>query len=398
MNKYFVDLHIHIGRTQTGRPVKITGAKSLTIENILVEASNIKGMDMIGVIDCHVPEVLQELVNLLADGKMSELEGGGLRYGNVTLILGSEIEVYDEHCQGPMHVLAYMPTLETMNELSDWLSKRMKNITLSTQRIYETAENLQVKIKQLGGLFIPAHVFTPFKSLYGSGVKSSLTEALNPMLIDAIELGLSSDTEMADQIVELRRYTFVSNSDAHSLGKIAREYQVIKMQEPTFEELGKALHHLENRKIIVNYGLDPRLGKYHRTTCEKCLTQIIDRQPCPKCGHTRVTQGVYERLEQLKQVQQIAVLNDNKIERPAYIHQIPLEFIPKLGPKTLNKLRDHFGTEMNIIHAVPEQQLQQIVGPQIAQFILQARKGSLSVTAGGGGRYGRVNIKRTNKN
>lgn len=74
-------------------------------------------------------------------------------------------------------------------------------------------------MKAFEGLFIPAHVFTPFKSLYGKGVKTSLLEVFNPDLIDGVELGLSSDTSMADTIHELQPYTFLTNSDAHSLEK-----------------------------------------------------------------------------------------------------------------------------------------------------------------------------------
>ncbi|HHY72211.1 MAG TPA: TIGR00375 family protein [Bacillus bacterium] len=398
MKEYFVDLHIHIGRTKSGRPVKITGAKSLTIENILYEASFIKGMDMIGVIDCHVPEVLQELTDLIEEGKVFEQQGGGLRFSNVTLILGTEIEVYDEYCQGPLHVLAYFPTIAIMRTFSTWLKGRMKNITLSTQRIYETGRVLQEKVKELGGIFIPAHVFTPFKSLYGVGVSASLVEILNPDLIDGIELGLSSNTEMADQLYELQKYTFLSNSDAHSLGKIAREYQAIQMESPTFEELTLALQGKEGHRILANYGLDPRLGKYHRTTCAKCFTRLEDeKDSCPACGHYGYTKGVYERLQELRQVQkhvQEKVQEDfRETARPPYIHQVPLDFIPKLGPKTLEKLRNHFGTEMNIIHYVPKEELQKIVSPAIAEMIMLARKGQLSVSAGGGGRYGKINIE-----
>ncbi|NSL50437.1 endonuclease Q family protein [Calidifontibacillus erzurumensis] len=388
MNKYFADLHIHIGRTKSGKPVKITGAKSLTLSNILYEASFIKGMDMIGVIDCHVPEVLQELVDLIDKGSVELLKGGGLRYANVTLILGSEIEVYDDHCKGPMHVLAFFPTIDLMETFSKWLAERVKNINLSTQRMYDTGKNLQRKVKELGGLFIPAHVFTPFKSLYGSSAHVSLTEILNPDWIDAIELGLSSDTEMADQLMELHSYTFLSNSDAHSLGKIAREYQAILMEEPTFEELAMALHEKNGRKILANYGLDPRLGKYHRTSCEKCFTLLDDAENCPACGHKRATKGVFERLQELKNAQGKFV--ENRKIRPPYIHQVPLEFIPKLGPKTMDKLRAHFGTEMNIIHHVSEQELKKIVSPTIAHMIIQARKGELALASGGGGHYGKV--------
>jgi len=44
-------LHIHIGRTRTGRAVKITGAKTLTLSNILHIAKNQKGIDIVGVIE-----------------------------------------------------------------------------------------------------------------------------------------------------------------------------------------------------------------------------------------------------------------------------------------------------------------------------------------------------------
>ena len=108
----YADLHIHIGRTNKGRPVKITGSKSLTLYNILQHASNRKGLHLIGIIDCHAPEVLLEIEELIAHGIITELSEGGLCYQQTTLLLGSEIEVYDQFCQGAIHVLAYFPTLE----------------------------------------------------------------------------------------------------------------------------------------------------------------------------------------------------------------------------------------------------------------------------------------------
>ena len=37
-----------------------------------------------------------------------------------------------------------------------------------------------------------------------------------------------------------------------------------------------ALHQKDGRNVVANYGLDPLLGKYHKTTCDKCLTMIDD--------------------------------------------------------------------------------------------------------------------------
>ncbi|MBU8879199.1 endonuclease Q family protein [Bacillus sp. FJAT-29790] len=385
MNDYYSDLHIHIGRTQTGKPVKITGARSLTFTNIIEHARNAKGLNMIGIIDCHSPEVILEIEQLMESGDVTEHHGGGIQYGDLTIIPGSELEIYDENCQGPIHVLCYFPTMTAMTAFSIWLSKHLKNITLSSQRIYATGRELQVKVKELGGLFIPAHVFTPFKSLFGKGVRQSLTEVFEKEYVDAIELGLSADTSMADQIKELHGYSFITNSDAHSLKKIAREYHVLYMVEPSFNELEKALKGIDGRGIKANYGLDPLLGKYHQTVCSECFAPFdAASNECKNCGHSKFIKGVADRIAELK------TASEPPADRPPYIHQVPLEFIPGLGPKMLEKLLDHFGTEVAILHKVPLNELNQVIPSKTAELIVKAREGKLNLTAGGGGKYGKI--------
>lgn len=389
MKELYADLHIHVGRTKSGRAVKITGSNDLTLQNILETATAKKGLDIIGVIDCHSPEVIQEIEQLIQDGVAKELQKGGIHFKNTTLILGAEIEIYDEHCKGPIHVLCYMPTLENMKVFSSWMQSQMKNIHLSSQRIYCDGRTLQQKVHQLGGLFIPAHVFTPFKSLFGKGVKSSLSEVFDPALIDAIELGLSSDTNMVKGISELFPYSFVTNSDAHSLSKLAREYQKIHVAEPNFEELKKALHQKDGRSILANYGLNPLLGKYYETVCANCGDQIIEGNQirCPSCGKQHFIKGVAKRIGELSD----STLP--KIERPPYIHQVPLDFIPGIGPKTIEKLLHAFGTEMDVLHKVSLAELKEILPEKLANRIELARKGGSPITAGGGGVYGKINTK-----
>ncbi|MGX1900923.1 uncharacterized protein (TIGR00375 family) [Thermolongibacillus altinsuensis] len=385
MNDYYVDLHIHIGRTASGKPVKITGAKTLTLSNILKEAVQRKGLQIVGIVDCHVPEILDEIERGIALKGWREEREGGIQANGVTVILGSEVEIYDEHCRGPIHVLAFFPTVERMRLFSNWLKTRVKNISLSSQRMYGTGKELQMIVKQLGGLFIPAHAFTPFKSLYGKGVHKSLTEVFEAAAIDAIELGLSADTHMADQLKELHRYPYLSNSDAHSLLNIAREYQVIRMAAPTFHELEKALKKEEDRTIVANYGLNPLLGKYYQTVCAKCLhpVQAMDER-CSNCGHHQFITGVFERLQQLK-------TNDrDQPERPPYFYQIPLPFIPGIGPKTYQKLLLRFGTEMQVLHKASIEDLTEAIGEKLAHLIIQARRGQLAIHAGGGGQYGKI--------
>lgn len=385
LKNYFADMHIHIGRDMYDQPVKITGSKNLTLTHVLQESSRNKGIDLIGVIDCQSPAVQTEIKQLLHTGHARELSEGGIRFEDVTLILGAEIEIYDENCQGPLHVLCYFPTLDHMDLFSKWLTNHMKNITLSSQRYYGSAKNLQYKVKELEGLFVLAHVFTPFKSTYGKGVKTSLTEVFDPDLIDGIELGLSSDTEMADHIAELHDYTFLSNSDAHSLAKIAREYQMIQMVEPTFKEFHWALHHVNGRQIPKNYGMNPLLGKYYTTVCHQCLTALSpDARTCSNCQSKKIIKGVADRIQELSDTDRSAD------QRPPYLHQVPLEYLPKLGPKTYAKLLEQFKTEMFVIHEATQENLQKVVSKKLAQTIIDMRQGRLSIEAGGGGKYGRL--------
>ncbi|MEG0473755.1 MAG: endonuclease Q family protein [Solibacillus sp.] len=389
LKNFYADLHIHIGRTLNGRAVKITGSKNLTLANILQTASSQKGLDLIGIIDCHSPGVLEELEHLIAEGSLVPLAEGGLRYDNTTLILGSEIEIYDTNCHGPIHVLAFFPTIMLMKEFSDWMSQHVTNINLSSQRIYCDAKTLQHKVIELGGLFIPAHVFTPFKSLYGKGVLRSLTEVFDPTMIDAIELGLSSDTEMVSKIKELEHYTFVTNSDAHSLGKMAREYQTLYVADANFVELKKALHNIENRTVSANYGLHPLLGKYHQTVCAKCGHHVQeDAEQCPECGSKQIIKGVASRIQELSYDDHVT-----ERKRPPYIHQVPLDFTPGIGPKVIQKLLTAFGTEMDIIHRTTVQQLATVVPQKIAERIDLARTGQLQFAVGGGGVYGKVQFE-----
>lgn len=386
LSHFFADLHIHIGRDMYGKPVKITGSKALTVENVILESEQIKGLDMIGIIDCHAPAVQKELRNMVKSGKGTELEAGGLQFGKLVVIPGAEIEIYDSNSQGPLHVLVYFPSLSIMENFTEWLKDKMTNINLSSQRYYGEAISLQQKVKRLGGLFIPAHIFTPFKSLYGKGVLSSLKEVFDPDLINGVELGLSSDTQMANRLSELNTYTFLTNSDAHSLAKIAREYNKVLMAAPTFTELKKVLEGKEGRKVCSNYGLNPLLGKYHSTVCLNCGTHTQSTVICENCKSTKLVKGVAARITELADQSGAAP------KRPDYIHQIPLENLPALGPKTFQKLLDRFGTEMAVLHEASYQSLEETVGSKLATVITRMRNGQLRVDAGGGGKFGKVSL------
>ena len=388
MYEVFADLHIHIGRSEKNKPIKITAARSLNFANIAKECSNRKGINIAGVIDCASPYVIEDIENFLKTGEAYEIQDGGIIYKDkVCIILGSEIETSEiginGHC-GSAHNLCYFPYLKDIKGFSNEMSHHIKNITLSSQRANLSAYELIDIVEKYNGILIPAHCFTPHKSFYGNctdRLEKIFKEKYNKIL--AIELGLSSDTNLADNISELEGKTFLTNSDAHSLPKIAREYNKILVQDISFKELLKALKNEDGRKILTNYGLDPKLGKYHRTYCETCGKNIPGIAPvtkCDTCDSRDITMGVYDRIQVIKDKEK----SKSPANRPEYVYQIPLTFIPGLGNKTIEKLLGHFETEMNILHKLSFDDLEGIVGEKNAKNIINAREGKMKVQEGGG--------------
>ena len=379
-----------------GKPIKITAARSLNFANIAKECCDRKGIQMVGIIDSASPYVIEDIENFLKNGDAYEIKDGGIIYKDkVCIILGSEIEtseINDEGKTGSAHNLCYFPSLADIKGFSREMSTHIKNMTLSSQRANISAYQLIDIVEKYHGILIPAHAFTPHKSFYGN-----CTSRLGRIFQDkfdkifAIELGLSADTDLADQISELETRSFITNSDAHSLPKIAREYNKLLLKDISFKELVKALKREDGRKILANYGLDPKLGKYHRTYCETCDKAIEGNPPisqCPYCHGTNITMGVLDRIVKIRDKEK----SISPEFRPPYIYQIPLTFIPGLGSKTIDKLLSTFETEMNILHKLSQDDIEAVVGEKVAKTIINAREGKASIQSGGGGVYGKLTV------
>ena len=394
MYEVFADMHIHIGRSENNKPIKITAARSLNFANIAKECVERKGINIAGIIDCASPYVIEDIENFLKTGEAFEIEDGGIIYKDkVCIILGSEIETSEKNEEGKTgsaHNLCYFPTLNDIKGFSNEMSHHIKNMTLSSQRADISAYELIDIVEKYNGVLVPAHAFTPHKSFYGNcttRLKRIFKEKFDR--IPAIELGLSADTYLADKISELENKTFLTNSDAHSLPKIAREYNKMLMETVSFKEFVKVLKREDGRKILANYGLDPKLGKYHRTYCEVCDKQIPGDAPvtkCDTCDSKNITMGVYDRIEIIKDKEE----SKSPEHRPEYIYQIPLGFIPGVGGKTIKKLLDTFETEMNILHKLDYDDIEAVVGEKVATNIINAREGKMHIIEGGGGVYGKV--------
>jgi len=121
-----------------------------------------------------------------------------------------------------------------------------------------------------GSFFYPAHIWTPWFSLFGS--KSgfdAIEECFEDLTshIHALETGLSSDPPMNRCLSALDRYVLVSNSDAHSPWKLGREANIFDT-DLDYEHVIRAM--TDGKGFGGTIEFFPEEGKYHLDGHRKC--------------------------------------------------------------------------------------------------------------------------------
>lgn len=376
------DLHIH-------GPYSAGSSKHTTIP-LMVEYAKLKGLDLLATSDCLHPKWLKHLKEHLTE------ENGLFRSkdGDTRFLLQTEIQD-----RSLVHQIIFLPDLDAADSLYSKLKKVSTDIDKDGRpRLSIGPEELAEIVLDLGCMIGPAHAFTPYYAIYAKF--NSLKECYGKYAdrIKFIELGLSADTEMADHIEELNSLTFLSNSDAHSVMRLGREFNKIDLEEYSFQALEKAI---EDHKITLNAGYDPREGKYHLTACNKCYKYYVLEDARSKnmrceCGGS-IKMGVKDRI-----IARTKRPSSSPAFRPQYKHLIPLiEIIAKsLGisstySKKVNELwralvEEHGGE----IKVLLETDIEKIAekNKNTAKAIQAFRENKIEIIPGGGGNYGEIKL------
>ena len=251
------DLHVHSKYARaTSKDNDING---------LSNGAKIKGIDVMATGDFTHPNYFSELKMMLGKAE----DGSGLySHNGVRFILSTEISlIYTSKSGGKrMHHLVLAPSLDVASQINDELGKRgnLKSdgrpiLGLSSPEFAEILFSISPQIA-----IIPAHVWTPWFSVFGSmsGV-DTIEEAFEDKAdkIFALETGLSSDPAMNWMISKLDRYSLISNSDAHSLDKLGREANVFDLKEVSFAAIRDAIKTRDG--FVKTYEFYPEEGKYH---------------------------------------------------------------------------------------------------------------------------------------
>ena len=375
------DFHIH------GRYSAAT-SKNMVFD-IISKQALLKGLDVVGTGDALHGLWLEEIKKMRAADGTLELNG-------CNFVITAEVEDKKR-----VHHLLFFPETSSAEQLREEVSRYSSDIDKDGRpHIRLSGEEIAELCDDCGAMIGPSHAFVPWTSVYKE--YDSLKDCYGDRKLPYLELGLSADTYLADFIGELQEISFLTNSDAHSPWphRLGREFNRLSVEEINYKEIEKSIKREGGRRIELNVGLDPRLGKYHRTSCIKCYTHYdIDEvkkiRRCRQCGAT-IKKGVYGRIQEL------ATFEESKPpeHRPRYLRIAPLAEIlsQALGVKSVyskkiqnawNELVQKFGSEINILLDIPIVDLES-VNPEIARVISLYRAENFTIIEGGGGQYGRI--------
>ena len=388
------DLHIHSKYSQA------TG-KELDLPN-LEKWAKVKGVDLLGTGDFTHPKWIEEIKSQLTD------DGNGIlkTKSGFPFILQTELSlIYTDMGRGrKIHNIVYAPDLDAVKKITDWLLTKGR-VDYDGRPIFgiPSAEFVE-KLKSIDERIeiVPAHIWTPWFSLFGdkSGY-DKIEDCFKDMTkhIFALETGLSSDPAMNWRLSALDKYTLISNSDLHSFWpwRIGREANVFDLKEVSYDSIMKAMKTRKGFKETIE--VDPAFGKYHWTGHRNCEVNLSPKDAlkhkniCPKCGKG-LTVGVEQRVEELADRKEGFVLK----EGIPFTKMIPLSDIlstvlkKAVATKTVwaeyNKLVSGERSEYDVLRTIPFEDLKRICNEQIAEIIIKNREGKVRVVPGYDGVYG----------
>ena len=406
--RFIADLHIHSRFSRATSP-------NLDPEHLALWARK-KGITVLGTGDFTHPGWVSELgEKLIKDErglyrlkpeleKVIEAEVPVSCRGPVRFLLSGEIScIYKKDGKTrKLHHLILMPDMGAVDKLNKRLD-RIGNISSDGRPILgmDSRDLLEIVLEVSDrSFFIPAHIWTPWFSLFGSRSGfDSMEECFGDLTshIHALETGLSSDPPMNRCLSALDNYLLVSNSDAHSPSKLGREANIFETALD-YDHMLQAMIHGEGFNGTIEFY--PEEGKYHLDGHRKCQVRFHPRETkkkkgiCPACGKS-LTVGVLHRVYELSD------RKTPKLSKNFYC-LIPLsEILSEIlhcGPSTkkvtsvYEDLLNVLGPELNILMDVPLGDIEKAGGILLSKAIERMRKDQVIRDEGYDGEYGTIHV------
>jgi len=311
-----------------------------------------------------------------------------------------------------VHNLIFSPSIETAEKINTTLSL-IGNIKSDGRPILglDSKKLLQIVLGiDPRCVFIPAHAWTPWFSVFGSmSGFDSLEECFEDLSgnIFAIETGLSSDPAMNWRLSMLDKISLISNSDSHSPQKIGREANVFDC-ELSYDGLIDAIKSRDPKKFLFTVEFFPEEGKYHYDGHRLCNVSMSPQETksnkgiCPKCRKP-MTIGVMNRVDKLADRK----VGEGKEGRIPFLSLIPLNEIIAdifgMGVSSLKVRKEYeqlveaVGNEFKVLMDADYGELKKNTSEKIASGIISVRAGRVELIPGYDGEYGKIKVLKNEK-
>ncbi|MEO0082742.1 MAG: endonuclease Q family protein [candidate division WOR-3 bacterium] len=394
--KFIADLHIHSRFSRaTSRDMDIPA---------IARAAKKKGIKLVATGDFTHPAYMQSLKQHLEPATE-----GLYCHGDTYFIVNVEVNnIYSAHGRlRRIHNIIFVPSLETAARVSTMLSRYGKLESDGRPTLSISSQEMLARVLDIDeqAFLVPAHIWTPWFSLYGSNSGfDSFEECFGELSnrVFAVETGLSSDPPMNWLLSSLDTKTIISNSDAHSPSRLGREANVFDC-ELAYPELRNVLRTKDRDRFLFTIEFFPEEGKYHydgHRSCNVCLApeqSMSNSDICPVCGR-KLTVGVLHRVMSLADRRPEEVPGDVV----PYKHLVPLEemIAEALGQgrdtaavgNTYDEMIAVLGPEFEILLDVPIDAIRQAAGERIALGIERMRKGEVMKQPGYDGVFGVISV------
>ncbi len=398
--KFVADFHLHSKYSRAT-------SQEMNLEN-LDKWAQIKGIKVLGTGDFTHPEWFKELKEKLKEEErgLFKLKGG---HSETRFILTTEIScVYSKGGKvRKIHIILFAPSFEVVEKINAHLGWVGNLKADGRPTLGLDAKELAKIILSISSdcLIVPAHIWTPWFSLFGSRSGfDSLEECFEEYSehIFAGETGLSSDPAMNWRVSALDKITLISNSDSHSPSRIGREANVFDTALDYFSIL-EAIKKKDKEKLLYTIEFYPEEGKYHYDGHRLCNIRMSPEESkktggiCPNCGKP-LTIGVLNRVEQLADrpegfVPQKAIPFKRLVPLEEIIAQaLNVNKVAKQVRRDYQNLIKIFGSEFNILLSVSKEDLEKVAGPKIAEGVIRAREGRVIAEPGYDGVYGKIRV------
>jgi len=393
---FIADFHIHSKYSRAT-------SKDMDIPN-LDKAAQIKGVDLVGTGDFTHPFWREYLKQTL-----SPVAPGIFKYGKTLFLLTAEVSnvFYKEGKLRKIHNIIFAPSFEVAERISKRLEKFGDLYSDGRPTLKLEAKDLVKLVMEVdeSAFIVPSHVWTPWFSLFGANSGfDSIEECFEEMTgyIFALETGLSSDPAMNWQVSSLDRFALISNSDAHSPSKLAREANVFS-KFIDYYKIRDVLAEKDKNLFCYTVEFFPQEGKYHWDGHRKCgvslspASSIKRKNFCPKCGK-KLTIGVMHRVKVLADREEGFVPPSAiPFKRVVPLREIIAEALHKGGDTktvddTYTRIVDYCGGEIKALLESSLEDLSGIVPDRVIEGIKRVREGKVKIKCGYDGVYGEVKI------